>query len=361
MAVVEADSAQRDGGRARIALMLAGPMLLLIGALAWYLLGGRYVDTDNAYLRADFVAVSPRIGGRVASVGVASDQPVRKGEVLFVLDTAELEVAVSRAEAELATARSEIESQRALLAVRRAELASARSAAAYREREAKRLEGLAGRGITSRVSYDAALEDQRAANDRVHVIERQIIELIAALDGQPEGPIDDYARVRLKAADLAEARLRLDWATVRAPADGQVGRVELFAGEELKAGEAALRIVVSARPYVEANMKETQLDQLRRGQPAEIRVDAYPDKVWTARVASISPATGAEFSLLPPENASGNWVKIVQRVPVRLELESGQSLTRLRAGMSADVRIDTGEQSRRWYRWVGGGPGASRE
>ena len=338
----------------RRALLLAGPVALAIGSVAWYLAGGRYVETDNAYLRADFVVVSPRIDGVVADVRVHSDQVVHAGDVLFTLDSAPLEVAVARAEAELAATRNELEGVRAELAVRRAELESARAAAAYREREARRLEGLAERGIASRISYDAALEDLRAARDRVRIAERQVQESITALDGRTEGPLDEHPRVKVNAASLADARLQLEYAIIRAATDGQVGRVELHPGERLEAGEPALRVVVSARPYLEANLKETQLGQLVPGQPAEVRVDAYPGRVWRAHVASISPATGAEFSLLPPENASGNWVKIVQRVPVRLELEDDPAAQPLRAGMSATVRIDTGAENQRLRRLRGG-------
>jgi membrane fusion protein (multidrug efflux system) len=345
----------RHAGWGRRALLLAGPVVLAIGSLAWYLAGGRYVETDNAYLRADFVVVSPRIDGVVASVSVQSDQSVHAGDVLFTLDSAQLEVAVARAEAELAATRNELEAVRAELAVRRAELESARAAAGYREREARRLEGLAERGIASRISYDAALEELRAARDRVRVAERQVQESITALDGRTEGALDEHPRVMVKAASLADARLQLDYATIRTATDGQVGRVKLHPGERLEAGEPALRVVVSARPYLEANFKETQLGQLVPGQPADVRIDAYPGRAWRARVASISPATGAEFSLLPPENASGNWVKIVQRVPVRLELEDDPTAQPLRAGMSATVRIDTGADNQRLRRLRGGG------
>ena len=189
----------------------------------------------------------------------------------------------------------------------------------------------------------------------MRVAGRQVQESITALDGRIEGPLDEHPRVKVRAASLADARLQLEYATIRTATDGQVGRVELHPGERLEAGEPALRVVVSARPYLEANLKETQLDQLVPGQLAEVRVDAYPGRAWRARVASISPATGAEFSLLPPENASGNWVKIVQRVPVRLELEDDPQALPLRAGMSATVRIDTGAENQRLRRLRGGG------
>jgi membrane fusion protein (multidrug efflux system) len=219
--------------------VLAGPVLLGIGSLAWYLAGGRYVQTDNAYLRADFVVISPRIDGVVTAVRVRSDQLVHAGDVLFTLDAAPLEVAVARAEADLATARNDLEAVRAALAVRRTALESARAAADYREREARRLEGLANRGIASRISYDAALEELRAARDRVRVAERQVQESIVALDGRTDGPLDEHPRLRLKAASLADAKLQLEYATVRTAIDGQVGRVELHPGERLEAGEPA--------------------------------------------------------------------------------------------------------------------------
>jgi membrane fusion protein (multidrug efflux system) len=206
------------------------------------------------------------------------------------------------------------------------------------------------------VSYDAALEQVGAAADRLAVAERALSELEVRLEGALDGPPDDHPRVRLKRANLERARVLLGYCELRAPQDGQAGRIEVFPGEQVAAGKMLFALVGNERPWLEANLKETQIAGLRPGQGARVSVDAYPGAEWPARVESVGPATGAEFALLPPENASGNWVKVVQRVPVRLAFEPGGPALPLRAGMSATVRIDTGEDHRRYRRWLAAAP-----
>lgn len=338
------------GGAARRAATWSVPVLLALGAGTAWLLGGRYVSTDNAYLRADVVAVAPRVAGTVLAVRVAPDARVTAGELLLTLDDTEARLALERAEAELAAERSEVAALRALLEVRRAERKAAAAGHEYQRREAERIEGLVASGIVSRVSYDAARELARAAADRLAVAEREVGELEARLGGALEGPLDEHPRIRLRRAAVDQARVLVAYHELRAPMDGQAGRIEVFAGERVDAGRTLFSLVGNDRPWLEANLKETQLAQLRPGQAARVRVDAYPGQEWGARVESLGPATGAEFALLPPENASGNWVKVVQRVPVRLALEAGGPDLPLRAGMSASVRVDTGEGNRRFRR-----------
>jgi membrane fusion protein (multidrug efflux system) len=352
-----ADAGTARGGAAiRRAATWSVPLLLVAGAGSAWLYGGRYVATDNAYLRADVVAVAARVDGTVAEVHVAPDARVRAGDLLVRLDDTEARLALSRAEAELAAERSEIASLRALLDVRRAERAAAAARRDYQLREARRLEGLVEKGVVSRISYDAALEQVRDAADRHAVAGRAVAELEARLEGAVSGPSEDHPRVRLKRSAVDAARVLLGYCELRAPQDGQAGRIEVFPGEQVEAGRTLFALVGNDRPWLEANLKETQIAHLRPGQPARVAVDAYPGAEWTARVESVGPATGAEFALLPPENASGNWVKIVQRVPVRLALAPDGPDLPLRAGMSATVRIDTGEEHRRYRRWFAATP-----
>lgn len=328
------------------------PALMAAGAGVAWAWGGRYVSTDNAYLRADVVAIAARVDGTVAEVRVASDAPVRAGDLLLRLDDTEARLALARAEAEYAAERGEIASLRGLLDVRRAERDAAAARRDYHEREARRIEGLVATGVVARVAYDAALEQARAAADALAVAVRAVAELEARLEGALAGAPEDHPRVRLRRAAVEQARVQLGYCEIRAPRDGQAGRVEVFPGERVEAGKTLFVLVGNDRPWIEANLKETQIAALRAGQPARITVDAYPGAEWPARLESVGPATGAEFALLPPENASGNWVKVVQRVPVRLALDPGGPELPLRAGMSATVRIDTGEGQRRFRRWL---------
>ena len=330
----------------------AGPLLLALGGLAAWLAAGRYVATDNAYLKADVVAVSPRIAGAVAAVHARSNARVAVGDPLFELDRAPLEVAVARAEATLANARAEVAALRATLSRRRVEQGLARTTLAQAEREVRRLEPLLERGIAPRSLHERAVYEARAAAEQVEAATRAIGEAEAALGPAASGPVDAHPRVRMAAADLAQKRLELDYARIAAPVAGTLTSVTLHPGEHVTPAQPVLHVVVGDRPWIEANLKETQLKRLAPGQPASVEIDSYPGVTWRARVGSISPATGAEFALLPPENASGNWVKIVQRVPVRLELLEGGPALPLRAGMSVTVRIDTGEANVRLRRYA---------
>jgi membrane fusion protein (multidrug efflux system) len=345
----------------RLVLTLLGPLLIAGVALVAWLSGGRYVYTDNAYLKADMVGIGPRVAGTVTVVEARSNAAVREGDLLFAVDRAPLEVALARAEAALAAARAEVESQRATLARRRAEVAAVRVALAQAEREAARLEPLLSRGVVPRSTYDRAVYEVGAAREQHVAAERAVGEAQAALGAALDGPVDAHPRVQVAAADLERARLDLRYAEVRAPGTGTLATVTLHVGEHVEPGEPVLHVVAGERPWIEANLKETQLAQLAPGQLATVELDSYPGVTWRARVDSIGPAAGAEFAVLPPENASGNWVKIVQRVPVRLVFEpTGNPPLPLRAGTSVEVTIDTGAENVRYRRFAsresGGAP-----
>jgi len=347
-----AEPAVTDAPARRRMWIWSGPVLLAIAGAGYWLAAGRYVATDNAYLKADVVAVGPRIEGLVATVEARSNARVRPGDPLFHLDRAPLEVELARAEANLAGARADVAALRATLERRRVESALARTTLAQAEREVRRLQPLVERGIAPRSLYDRAVYEAEAAGEQATTAARAIGEAEAALGPAVAGPGDAHPRVRLALAELAQARLNLDYARVAAPVAGTLATVTLHPGEHVAPGRAVLHLVVGDRPWVEANLKETQLRRLAPGQPARVEIDSYPGLAWQARVASISPATGAEFALLPPENASGNWVKVVQRVPLRLELLEGGPNLPLRAGMSVSVRIDTGESNVRFRRYA---------
>ena len=332
------------------AVTWAGLAAAAVAGLSWYLLSGRYVASDNAYVKADVIEIAPRIDGTVASVSVRTDQRVKAGDELLRLDDIESRIALARAEAELDAAINGIESLRLQVSAAEASLAGARATLAYRERETRRLAGLAAQGIASRVSYDAAEEQARESRDAVTLAERQLRELVARLGGDASRPASEHPEVKLRQAALESAQVHLGYTVIRAPRAAQAGLVEVHGGEQVKAGTRLLSLVGTASPWLEVNLKETQVGTLAAGQPVQVRIDAYPGRSWSARVASLGPATGAEFALLPPENASGNWVKVVQRVPVRIEFEPPGPDLELRAGMSAEVVIDTGDGNRRYQR-----------
>ena len=331
-------------------LVWSGTALAAVTGLAWYLTAGRFVTSDNAYVKADVIEIAPRIDGTVSAVEVLSDQAVADGQELILLDDTEARLSVARAEAELAVEVNAIAALKGRVATARAAVQAARSAWDYRVREARRLEGLAEQGIAPRVAFDAAREAERDARDAVTIADRQLDQLLAELGADTAWPATEHPRVRLKRAALDQALVTLGYTVLRAPRAAQAGAVEIFPGEQVRAGERVLSLVGNSRPWLEVNLKETQLTRLRVGQPAEVWIDAYPGETWRAKVTSIGPATGAEFSLLPPENASGNWVKIVQRVPVRLDFTGSGPALPLRAGMSAEIQIDTGEENRRYRR-----------
>jgi membrane fusion protein, multidrug efflux system len=223
-------------------------------------------------------------------------------------------------------------------------LSDAEARAAYHQRQWQRQEELALKGVASASRRDEALNEARGAADRVATAREKLRRVLAALNGDPELPTDEHPMVREKIAARERAALDLARTTVRAPVDGVVVNMRLQQGEQVRAATPLFALVVLSRPWVEANFKETDLTHVRVGQKATVVLDTYPDVTWEALVDSVSPATGAEFAILPPQNASGNWVKVVQRLPVKLRLLPHVGEPALRAGTTATVTIDTGRQ-----------------
>lgn len=324
--------------RLRWPLMVGVPLIVLAGIGFVLLTGGKSETTDNAYVQATRTGISASIDGRVVEVDVRENQRVAKGQVLFRLDPADYQVAVSEAEAALAQARFDVQGKRAVYNQRLADLAAIQETAAYAQREAARQRDLAAAGVATQAQADEARHAADQARRQVAVVRQQIATALADLGGRADMPTERQPAVLEAEAKLARAKLDRSYAAVVAPTDGVVAKVEqLQVGQRVEASRP-LFWLISGKPWIEANFKEDQLAHMRVGQPATIKVDAY-DRPLKAHVASFSPGTGSAFALLPAENATGNWVKVVQRVPVRLTLDEAAPTT-LSAGLSAKASVD---------------------
>lgn len=326
----------------RAVLLVAVPALVALAGAYYWVIGGRFIDTDNAYVRADMVAISPEVPGRVTEVAVSTNQTVAVGDELFRIDNEPFQIDLTQADAQLNMVRTEIEVLRANYRQKEQEVRLAETDVSFYRREYDRQVELAERNVVSSVKVDQARHDLEIARQQVAVRERELGEILAKLGGDPETPSEQFARFLNALSKRDQAARALRNTVVLAPADGIVGRVALRPGTFVEPGEPVISVVESADLWFEANLKESDLTHVRLGQPATVRVDAYPDHEWQAEVVSFSPATGAEFSLLPSQNATGNWVKVIQRVPVRLRIERAPDDPPLRVGMSATVSIDTG-------------------
>lgn len=325
----------------RLVLLVVIPVLALAGASYLYAITGRYVTTENAYVKAHIIAISTDIDGRVTEVFVKNDQRVKAGDVLFRLDPDSHWLELKSAEARMLGVRQEVEATRAEFHQVQAEIAEARATVAYYAREAERQRKLNKRGVTTAAKLEEAEFEVASARQRVRTLEEKVRTVLAELGGDPERAPELHPSY-IEAQTMREiAELRLGYTEVRAPADGIVTQVHLEPGEWLEEGDPAFGLIEADDTWVVANLKETQLTHIREGQMVEVGIDAYPDLTWKARVTSIAPATGAEFAVLPPQNASGNWVKVVQRIPIRIDIEPVEGRPILRAGMTASIAIDT--------------------
>ena len=328
----------------RLILLIGVPLALALMVLAWYAQSQRYVTTDNAYVKSNLVAISPSMDGRVIAVHVSDDQLVRQGELLFTLDRRPHEIALARANAALGAVRNDIASMQARYAQAQAALRDATERVKHRKRRLAREIALTRRGMSSASRLDDAEYEVKEAAERVRGLESQVRQALAELGGDARVEPERHPRYLEALAARAEATLSLEYTKVRAPTDGIVSRMKLQAGEWLESGRTVFMLIEHARLWVEANLKETQLTDVTIGQSVALRLDAYPAHEWLGRIVSISGATGSEFLVLPAQNATGNWVKVVQRLPVRIELEPAPNRPTLRAGMTVTVSIDTGKE-----------------
>ena len=325
----------------RLFLLVVIPAIAIVISGHFWVKSTRYVTTENAYVKAHHLAVSADIDGRAIRVPVKENDVVKPGDILFQLDPEPHYIDVATAEAEIAGIRNTIAALRAEYREAQAERADARQEISYYRRVFDRQRKLSARGIASRAKHDEAERNLTKARQASRTINQKIQRVLARLGGKEDMPVERHPLYREAITKRDRAALNLRRTRVVAPAAGTVGQVTLQAGEYVEEGKAVIPIILARETWIEANLKETQLTHVRPGQTATIIVDAYPDHEWKAAVTSISPSTGAELSVLPPQNASGNWVKVVQRVPVRLEIERLTAGPALRAGMTVSVSIDT--------------------
>lgn len=331
----------RMTGRTRLAVLYGVPALAVLGVIFLMLTSGRYQETDNAYVQAARVPISTSVTGRVVEVLVVENQRVNAGEVMFRLDrdttaadVAQLEAVLSQAQARVYALRADYRSQIVNVRARREGVVFART-------ELRRARQLGQEGIASRQDVDAAQHALQQAEAQLAAAEQLRIAALVAIGGDPNIEVAQHAGVREAAARLERARLALSYTEVVAPQAGVVTRVDqIQVGTFVNAGQP-LFWLIAGQPWVEANFKEDQIENMQPGQSAEVRIDTFGGRRFEARVASFSPGTGSTFSPLPAQNATGNWVKVVQRVPVRLVLLDAPEDLFLRAGLSAHVRVDT--------------------
>ena len=323
----------------RIALMAAIPLLIAAVAGYFYLTSGRYVSTDNAYVEQDTISISPDVSGRIVQVNVRENQPVKAGDILFVIDPEPYKLALAQADAALATARVQVATLSTDTGSAAADVASANADIKLAQATYDRQATLMKQGFTTRAAFDAAAQQVAAARARLATAQASVAKAQVQVGSGVVGS-GVPAAVQAALAERDKALLNLNRTVVRAPRDGIISQTNrLQVGNITPSGVPALSLVAQA-PWVTANFKETDLANMRVGQPAELTFDAYPGVKVCGQVQSIGAETGSASSILPAQNATGNWVKVTQRVPVRIAITCKTDRA-LIAGLSSDVSIDT--------------------
>ena len=327
----------------RWGLFVLLPVVLLIGGV-WYVTGGQIMSTDNAYVNAETVGISTDVPGIVKDVDVKDNQQVAAGQILYRLEPLRFQIALDNAKANLAETALNIESMKEDYKRMLSDVAAQQAQLALDQTNFERAEMLLRSNTVSQSNYDqtkAALDVDKNKLDSLH---RQAAVQLAKLGGNADTPTDQLPKYLQAKALVDEAQRQLDHTIVKAPFSGVVTSVPSIApGKYLEASTTAFYLVDTDHVWVDSNPKETELTYVRPGQPATVTVDTYPDLEWHGTVESVSPAAAQQFSLLPAQNTSGNWVKVVQRVPMRVRIDtSDKSKPPLRAGMSAEVSVNTG-------------------
>jgi membrane fusion protein (multidrug efflux system) len=337
--------AKRRGNFVRPILMIGGIAAVIVGSGYVWLTGGRMVSTDDSYVEAAEVNATTDVSGIVSHVLVHEGEAVKTGQVLFQLGQHRYQIAVDGAKAKLAETALNLASMKEDYERMLKDADTAAARVAEDQSDYGRYASLIRSGGVTRAEYDDAKYKLEADQANLAALQEQAKTQLAKLGGDVDKPVTAYPDYQSGEADVAEAERQLDHTTVRAPFDGVATNVEqLQRGQYLTAASPAFGIVSTDDVWVTAQFKETQLTHMRVGQPVTISVDAYPSDKWTGVVQSIAPASGSQFSLLPAENSSGNWVKVVQRIPVRIRITGGPRDVLLAAGMSTEVSVDTGHQ-----------------
>jgi membrane fusion protein (multidrug efflux system) len=338
-------AAIRRANRARLlrpVLMIGGVLLVILAALVFWLMGGTYVSEDDTYVDAAKVSLSTDVSGLVAGVYVRDNQHVTAGQVLFTLSPSSFEIGVENAQANLAQAVLDINSAKRGYAGALAEIAAQKVQIANDQSNLARYAAVVGNGGVTRSTYDDARFKLQGDQAKLTQLQDQAGLQLAKLAGNADIAVGDTPEYQAAQAQLNTALLNQKDSVVRAPYSGYVTEVEqLQPGMFLPAGTAAFGLVSDSDVWITTQPKESDITWVRDGQPVSITVDTYPGQTWTGVVESISPASGSEFSILPAQNSSGNWVKVVQRIPIRVKITGGPADLPLRDGMSAEVSINT--------------------
>jgi membrane fusion protein (multidrug efflux system) len=338
----------------RFVLLIVLPLIAVVGGGVFYLSGGRYIETDNAYVGAQKVLITPDISGQIVNVAVREGQHVKPGDELFALDKKPYELALDAAKAKLSAARTDYEKLKTTLASLETLADLAAKNAALKRNDVERKQKLLSSQAGSKADVDTAMSAMVTAQLQEQFTKQQKATTLSQLLGDPNLPIEKFPEYVQAQSAVDNAERDLAHTTVRAPMSGtatQVDNIQL--GRFVAAGTPVLSVIDDENPWVDANPKETDITHLRVGQTATLEVDSFPNHTFTGHVMAVSPGTGAQFSILPPQNASGNWVKVVQRVPVRIVFDKDEDTHLLRAGMSVNISIDT--HYSRWPAWLGGG------
>jgi membrane fusion protein (multidrug efflux system) len=327
-------------------LLVVLPLAALIGGFIFYLDGGRYVTTDDAYVGAQKVLITPDISGKIQKVVVKEGQQVTEGDVLLEIDPVPFRYAVDQARATLAQTRTTYDNLKANIKIYGQMLDLAQQGVDLKQRDVDRKTALAKSNFGSQLDLDNSATALVTASAQLEFLRQQLSSAKTQLLGDPDLPLEQFPPYAQAKAALDQAERNLDHTVLRAPMPGvatQVDQIQL--GRFVAAGTPMFSIIDIANPWVDANLKESDFTYVATGESVTIDVDAFPDHVFKGSVGSLSPGTGAQFAILPPQNATGNFVKVVQRVPVRIYLDGNDAYVgRLKAGMSVTTSIDTGHR-----------------
>lgn len=329
----------------RTLLLVLVPALAAAAGLWFYLTGGRYISTDNAYVGSQKVLITPDISGKVSRIVVHEGQHVQPGDVLFEIDAEPFQLALDQAQAKLESVRVELTNLKGNVQALGKLLDLSNRNVDLKQRDVDRKTNLVVTKAGSQLDLDTAESAWVTASLIAQFTLQQKLTNLNQLLGNPDLPVEEFPAFRQAKAAVEQAERDLNHTTLRAPISGtatQVDNIQL--GRFVMAGSPVFSVIDDTAPWVDANPKETDITYLRTGQDVAMYVDSFPDKLFHGTVASVSPGTGAQFSILPPQNATGNWVKVVQRVPLRITFAPGQEVSALRSGMSVLVEIDTGHQ-----------------
>jgi membrane fusion protein, multidrug efflux system len=329
----------------RVLLLVVLPLVAVIGGLVFYLNGGRYVTTDDAYVGAQKVLITPDISGKVSRIVVREGQHVAPGDVLFEIDAEPFRLALAQAQARLAGTRVDFSNFKSNLASLTTLADLAEKNVELKQRDVERKTALVARSTASQLDLDNAFTAVVTAKLEAQLAVQQKFNNLNQLLGNPDLSIEDFPAFRQAKAAVAQAQRDLDHTVLRAPISGTASQVDAIQlGRFVTAGMPVFSVMDDEQPWVDANPKETDVTYLKVGQAVTIDVDTFPDYPFRGTVSSVSPGTGAQYAILPPQNASGNWVKVVQRLPLRIAFAPGQDISKLRSGMSVTVGIDTGHR-----------------